>query len=174
MTATDFNRIEARRAAMKIPVSDLTQAAGLSERNYRRFRQGELQARPSTIARLNTALAGFKTSLGKASGDLATPAAFKLCVVTAAFYLNGDAHSALNADPRRKGIAADAGLEATRIRRLAYWISNQMFGFSQTAIAQAAGVTKQAVCIALREIEDLRDTDRNLDQVLNKIEKVFS
>ncbi|MBS9720057.1 hypothetical protein JYU29_05065 [Tianweitania sp. BSSL-BM11] len=174
MTATDFSRIEAKRTAMKIPVSDLTQAAGLSERSYRRFRQGQITPRPSTIARLNNALRQFKASVGKETGDLGPVSTFKMSVVVAAFYLDGNPHGALNIDPRRKGIAADAGLEGSRIRRVAYWIMNQMFGFSQTDTARAADVTKQAVCIALGELEMQRDTDRDLDRVLTRIEEVFS
>lgn len=58
--------------------------------------------------------------------------------------------------------------KASYARQLAMYLTNTLCNVQQVTIARIAGVTPAAVCLALREIEDLRD-HRDYDKLIEKI-----
>lgn len=164
-----MNAIETKRIAMRISIEKLAGAAGLSERGYRFCRDGLRAPGAVTIGKLNTALKRFGTGFGGEAGQLAPHAAYKSCLIVAAFYLKHDARAALGSDPARRATSDVAWMKAADVRRLALWIANGQLGFGVSDLARAAGLTKQAVSAATRGVED----DPDMDALRREIEEVF-
>lgn len=166
----DIYEINRRRAVMKIPISELCRQADLSQRSWFEFMAGKKTPRPATLAKLAAALARCKrTNAG--SGPTGNKAAFRAAIVLAAMLTKADARAALAADPAAKASANPLWLAAAQTRRLAMWIANGQLGLRVTDIAHAAGVTKQAVSSAIRELED--DDDPETQRARRQIEEVF-
>lgn len=162
---------------MKIPATKLCALAGIGRRTYDYMRAGTTVPQASTIGRLQTALNRFRLGFGGEAQDIAPHAAFKACVVLAALEMQADAKAALAADPGRRATANPEWQQAAEVRRVGYFIANQFLGFRISDLARAAGVTKQAVSSAIRELEWDRDREggnnQQLDQLLSKLEEVF-
>jgi len=167
----DMTTIDNRRAVMKIPVTSLCVQAGIGRQTYYDgLERGTM--RPDTLAKLNAALSRFHLAYDGEVRELAIHSAYKAAMVIAAFQLQANARAALAADPSRKATADKDWLAAARVRRLAYWIANGMLGFRVTEVARAAGVTKQAVSNAIKDLED--DDDPEIRRVCRQLEEVFS
>jgi hypothetical protein len=176
--AMTIHQIEARRVAMKIPISRLCAAAGYDCATFYAVRAGRKQPQASTLAKLQLALKRFQTGFGGEASAIAPHAAVKGCIALAAFYLGADIRAVLNAEPGRRATANPEWMQAAQARRLGLWIANQWFGFKQSDLARAAGMTKQAVQAAVSELEWERDGEggdnRDLDRVMRRIEEDFS
>lgn len=170
----DIVKIERRRQQMNIPMSSLCAAATISTRHYQRLLAREATPRPATISRLNMALQRYKIGFGVEATSLAPHAALKSTMVLAAFVLRADARKVLSADPSKRATSNPEWMEAARVRRVAIYIANQFLGFAQADLARAAGLTKQAISNAIKELEDERDRDPTIKAVLDEMEEVFS
>ncbi|RWI96076.1 hypothetical protein [Mesorhizobium sp.] len=159
---------------MKIPIDKLCAAAGITPRGYILAKKRDTPAEASTIAKLTVALNRFRLSFGQEAGALGPHAAFKMCLVHAAGLVGADARKVLASDPARKATMDPDWMKAAEARQLAFWIATQMLGFRGADVGRAAGVTKAAVSAAVREVEDARDADRDLDRILRGIEEVLS
>jgi hypothetical protein len=166
----DIFEINRRRAVMKIPVNDLCRQAGVSDRAWRYMLAGAKAPRPATLAKLAAALDRCQRR-NAGGGPAGNQAAYRAAVVVAAMLTKADARAALAADPAAKASANPLWLAAAQTRRLAFWIANGQLGLRVTDIARAAGVTKQAVSSAIRELED--DDDPDTRHALRQIEEVF-
>jgi transcriptional regulator with XRE-family HTH domain len=174
MTAEAIADIETRRRTMNLPATRLCAAASVGRQTYREAVLGLKRPSPATLARLNHALNRFRIGFAGEAGAIAPHAAFKACILIAAFATDADARAALNARPSKRATSDPAWRAAARTRRIAFWIANQWLGFHQSDVARAAGCTKAAVSAALRELEDERDHDRDLDRLFNRIEEIFA
>ncbi|ESY05350.1 hypothetical protein X752_25985 [Mesorhizobium sp. LNJC398B00] len=159
---------------MKIPLTSLCAHAGVSKRTYDYARSTGREPHPATLAKLNTALNRFRLSFGSEAGSLGPHAAFKMCLIYAAFLTKADAKKVLASDPARKATSDPAWLKAAEVRRIAFWIANQLLGFRSADVGRAAGVTRAAVSDAIKTLEIERDDDKQLDRILREIEEVFS
>lgn len=163
---------------MRISTVRLCSSAGVGRQTYREALLGRKAPRAATLAKLNHALHRFQIGFAGEASKIAPHAAFKACILIAAFSAGEEwdsrARSALGADPARRATADPVWLSAAHTRRVAFAIANQVFGFSISDVARAAGVTKAAVSAAIREIEDLRDSDAALDRLLQRIEEIVS
>lgn len=169
-----FQTIETKRRTMKIPLTSLCAHAGVSKRTYEMARSTGREPLPSTLAKLNMALNRFRLAFGAEASTLAPHAAFKMCLIYAAFMTKADAKKVLASDPARKATMDPEWMKAAETRQLAFWIATQMLGFRGADVGRAAGVTKAAVSAAVREVEDARDSDKQLDRMLREIEEVLS
>lgn len=79
----------------------------------------------------------------------------------------------LASDPRRRATADDAWMEAARIRRITIYIACVHLGLRQADVARAAGMSRAAVCGALKDVEDLRG-DPHVQTVIGAFEEAFS
>ncbi len=169
----EIQTIEARRRAMKIPATSLCSAANVALRTYQDGRDGKKQPRAATLARLNAALTRFRVGFGAEAGQMAPAAAYKACLVLAAFLMGAEPRAVLGSDPGKRATLDPRWREAARVRRVGIYIANQFLGFAQADLARAAGVTKQAVNSAVRELYDERDRDAELAALLNRLEEIF-
>ena len=166
----DIYEINRRRAVMKIPISELCRQAGVGRQTYNDAIAGRYAPRPATLAKLAAALDRCRRA-NAGSGPAGNHAAYRAAIVLAATLTRADARAALGADPAGKASANPAWLAAARVRRLACWIANGQLGLRVTDIARAAGMTKQAVSTAIKELED--DDDPETRHARRKIEEVF-
>jgi len=157
---------------MKIPVTSLCAQAGVGRQTYLDAVAGLCEARPATIAKLNLALQRFKLAYGGDSGPLTVRAAYTGALLLSALMLKGDARDAIFSDPARKATGDPQWMQAARVRRLAFWISNYLMGFRVSEIGRAAGLTKQAVSKGITEVSD--DPDPDMQRVCKELERVFS
>lgn len=165
--------IEAKRKTMRLTRKALCQAAGVSERHYGSWLSGARQPRASTIARLNAALHRFKVGVGAEAGELAPASAYKVTLVLVAFAMNADARAALDAQPGKRATFDPVWKQAAHCRQIAYSICNGSLGFRTSDVARAAGVTKSAVSMAIRDLSMARDNDPALDSVMNRLEDLL-
>lgn len=170
----DIAAIERKRRQMNIPVSSLCATAGIGRRTYDYVLGGRSQPTPATMAKLQRALGRYRIGFGGEAGQLAPHSTFRAVQVLAAFHLKVDARQAISADPARRATMDRDWRQAAKVRRAALYITNQFFGFTQSDLARAAGMTKQAVSAAIKELEDERDEDAALKALLDELEEVFA
>lgn len=168
---TALAEIEARRVELGIPVSDLERAAGTAQRYYSKCLDGNRSPGAGLLARLKLALQRLKTAR-ETDTSLQMAIVYRMAVALAAQALGRDAAEVLGSDPGRRATQDPAWMAAAEVRRLAFYLMNAGAGFSQTETARAAGVKKQTVSLAVRELEDMRenaDFDRMLDRLTAQI-----
>lgn len=182
-----ISQIETRRLTMGITIERLCGAAGLTEKGYRLCAKGLREATPATLGKLNTALNRFRLGFGAEASEIAPHAAYKLCLIVAAFQIRKhladsagllgpwqdalatETRQALTADPSRRANADPEWARAARVRQLGIWIANGQLGFKTSDLARAAGMTKQAISAATRAVED----DDDLAAVRAELEDLF-
>lgn len=165
----DFFDINSRRAVMKIPVRALCVQAAVGWATWYAVQEGKQAPRADTLARLDAALNRFRLATKGDPGPLAVHSTYRTAMVLAATHLKTDARTALKADPAQKATSNAEWMKTAQVRRLAFWICHGLLGFKVTAIAKAAGVSKQAVSIGIQEIED----DDELNRIRDELEDIF-
>lgn len=158
---------------MKIPVTSLCAHASIATSTFYDAMEGRKAPAPATLTRLNAALGRFKLAVAGDIGPLSASGAYRMSMVLAALQMKADARAALTSDPARRANADPIWAKAAQVRRLAFWITNALLGFRQAEIARIAGVTKQAVSNAIKELADLRDEDKALDRICCELEEIF-
>lgn len=158
---------------MGVPVTELCARASVGVRTYYDMRDRTYDTRPDTLKRLEMALNRFKIGHAE-TGPQTEHATFRSLLVLAAFMLRADAKAALAADPARRATVDPEWREASLVRWVALSMMTNQFGFRPIDAARAAGVSKQAVSQAMRNLEDRRDADEAIDKVLRTIEEIFS
>lgn len=161
--------IEARRAELDIPIHELERGADLSGGHYWRLLTGGCAPRPSTLARLEASLQRLASRANAAAGERALEGVFRLSVVVAALATGADAAAAQASDPARRATQDPEWMAAAQVRRLAVYLINAGLGLSQTETAKAAGMSKQAVSQAVREIEERR-SDKAFERLVAGLE----
>lgn len=153
-----LQRIEQRRLALKISRTELERAAGLSANYLSAVAASRYVPRESTLARLNTALSNIAKKRGGGDmPDFPLTVAYRLALIVAAHTLGHDASAAQAADPSRRATQCPDWMKAAEVRRLALYLLTSECGFSQSEVARAAGLTKQAVSEICRDMEAIRD-----------------
>ncbi|WP_292055500.1 hypothetical protein [Martelella sp.] len=151
--------------------SAVARAAGFSG-DY--LRQIECGRRPLTRVTLTRArLAIRRLARGDGEADAAASAAYRMAVAYAARALSLCPAEVLDASPGRRATADPAWMAAARARRLALYIANIYMGVPQARLAEAAGMSKAAVSMALNALEDERDSGET-EALLADIERVFA
>lgn len=159
--------IEARRLTLGISVNDLERAAALAGRRYNFLMRGINQPTAATLARLKLALQ--RLALARDCGtDHRAAMIYRMAVALAAGALGRDAAAVLKSDPGRRATQDPAWMAAAEVRRLAFYLMNAGAGMKQTEVARAAGVKKQTVSLAVRELEDMRE-DAKFDAMLDRL-----
>lgn len=152
-----LQQIERRRMALNVSRTELATAAGIALTYYSGFLiAGKRRPRESTLARLNTALSNIARKRGTDS-DFPMTVAYRLALIVAAHALGHDAAAAQTADPARRATQCPDWMKAAEVRRLALYLLTSECGFSQSEVARAAGLTKQAVSEACKDLENIRD-----------------
>jgi lambda repressor-like predicted transcriptional regulator len=150
-----------------VSLARLATLAGLHPDHLRQIIRGKRKARPITIAQLKIALLRLRARA--TSGTNSDFALYRRLLVTAAKTLNLDPPAVLKADPAAKGRTPFAR-QAAQARWLAFYLMNVSDGVAAFRVAQAAGVSKNAVSLALREVELKRETDPAFDALVSALE----
>lgn len=162
--------IEARRQALGVSIDALERAAGIADGHYHALLGGAKRARHATLARMRITLQRLKLKQETGSEeDYRLAVAYRLCVALAARELGRDAAAVHRSDPGRRATHDAQWMAAAEVRRLAVYLMNCGAGFRQTEVARAAGLTKQAVQLAVKDIEARRDEGSELDRMLVRL-----
>lgn len=137
------------------PLAALARAAGLHPQHVGNLRAGRVEPQPATVARLRFAAQRIKAQVQDGPYDPAW--IYRLLLVAAALALALDPEAVVASRPSAKAVADPRWKDAARARRLAFYMMNTGAGYSQVEVAKAAGVTKAAVSLAVREIEEARE-----------------
>lgn len=172
MDTTAMQAIDEKRRQMKIEIRALCAQAGVGRQTYYDALAGVCEPSRATIGKLQQALGRFKKAMAGDPGPLACYVAYRCALAMAAEVLGLDAHAVLASDPARKATADKDWLAESRARRLAFWIVNGQFGFKATAIGMAAGVSKQAVSVGVREVDD--DDGSDMARARRKYDGMFA
>lgn len=160
--------IDARRRALGLSARLLAAEANMSERQYSNLLAGRCTARASTLSRLRAALDRLsrraRTREGASVVSLYRLALSIVCQADGLDVADVDAH------PATKRATQDAAwLRAALLRRRAVYLASAVAGLSQAQAARAAGMTPAAASLAVRAIEEARDTDPDLDALCTRL-----
>lgn len=168
MTRT-FSDIERARVENGIGVLAFCRAAGINYSVWHRAKRRGWQPRGLTLKRMETALlaANRRPSKGRAAPvrpDLIA-ALYRAYVVTIAKARGLDPAAVLASDPGLRATLCAAWQQAAEIRAMAVYCTCIELDLQGAQVARALGLTRQAVSLMLRRVEDFRD-DPLLDQLI--------
>lgn len=150
-----------------VPLADLARLSGLHVSHIGNIKAGRRMPTAATLAKLRLVAVRLRTR--QIEAPLAVVLTYRASLALACRFLNVDAAMAQNSDPARKQTQNVEWRSAATARRLAQYLMNTCMGFRQVDVARAAGVTKQAINQAMREIEDARE-DQGFDQLVRALE----
>lgn len=164
-----LREIELQRRLAKISIDALERAARIGRGHYRRLLRGLHKAGAGLVGRLRIALSRLKLRQScDSDADFTMAIAYRMAVAIAAGGLERDPAEVHGQDPARRATQDPAWMRAAEVRRLAVYLMNTGAGFRQTDTARAAGLTKQAVSLAVREIEERR-SDAGFDALVERL-----
>lgn len=170
-------RIERERAAFGIRQVDLAEAAGLSERTYRRLIDGASPPRLDVVERLARQLARLaaKAPAPKLDETLAR-VSYRACLGAVAPFYGVDVDAVVaetTAEALRRTVDGRwSASPAALARQAAIYLMNTAIGIQQRRLAELLGLTPAAICLAIRDVEDRRE-DTRLDRVLDAAERLL-
>lgn len=142
-------------------------AAGLSKTHMHDVMSGRRRLTPAVAARLRLAVA--RISREQRDGGAVAAACYRATLALAALASGVAPELAQVSDPALRRTADAEWAAAAVARRLAIYCMNTTLGFRQVDVARCAGVTKQAVNSAVREVEIDRDRPET-EAVLQRLE----
>ena len=151
-------------------LTEIARMAKMSYSHLRDVRRGRRPATPELLAQLGIAVRRLK--LRGIDVKLERRAIYRVVLALTAQSLGLDPVSVQVSDPGAKKAANREWREASLARWMAQYLLNTKLNMPQAQVARASGVTKQAVSLAMREIELKRD-DPEFDARLAKLEDVF-
>ncbi len=154
-----FDQIEDARIRLGWSQRTLALRAGTKPDVYYRAARGKVVPRARTLRRWAMALALPEPS-ARAVPDMTQALILATFRGFAAHFaaLHGlDAATALASDPGLRANASASWRDAARVRELAVYCTVTELNLSGSKVAAAIGLTKQAVSLMLRRVEDLRD-----------------
>lgn len=173
MQERTLHDIEQDALSAGIGIGAVCRAANMSDRNFYYLKTGQQTARSGTLRRLDIGLSRAKMAQKLGAGGASERSVYMLCVYAVAQFMRVSADVVLSHDPAKRATSDVEWMAASKVRRLALYVASVATGMKQAEVARAAGMTRAAVCIALKQIEDDRD-DAVLDAFLTSLEKVFS
>lgn len=166
----EFQTIETGRIRAKLTGAELCRLSGVSWRAYADARDGKACPRKATIARLQRGLAGARSGKGMEAQALGPAAALKSLMVLVARERGADPAAALASDPSLRATFNAEWSGHAMTRRIAIYLANGAMGFRTSDIGRALGLTKQAISLAVREIEDCRDREMEIGALIDRLE----
>lgn len=148
--------VERRREKIGQTIETLCTAAGVPRRSYLRWRQTNSAPSRPVLQRLTAAL--DRLELGGGSGERGDD---RLIAATLGGF-KAQAAAALPAHLNRE----------TLIGHVAIYCANQFAGVRQARLAAHLGLTRAAICQAIRRIEELRD-DAGFDAAIRTITRTI-
>ncbi len=161
---------------------EVLRAAGVAPRYLYNIRSGLRPLTQRTVVRVRLAISQLKRQRDlEAKGrdvELRFPdrsaaiRSYRLAVALVAHRANLQPGFILAADPSRRATADEQWMRATRLRRLAIYITVTYLDIPQADMARALGVSKATVSLLLKELGDERERPE-IEAALAYIEEAF-
>lgn len=154
-------------ALEKYSLAEIARMAEMSPAYLSHLRSGRRNAKPSTLARVRMGIARLRTK--QIGGNHEAIVIYRVTLAMCATTLGLDAALIQVSDPGAKRASNKEWRDASFARWLAQYLMNTGLGMKQTYVARVAGVTKQAVSLAMQEIELKRD-DPEFEAMISRLE----
>jgi len=175
-------------------IDDAIRAAGLSEDQVLRaaqmaprylclIRTGRRPLTSKTTSRIKLAIAELKrqerlhtkekATDGKRPWESRSAAQYRMAIAFVAHAADVKPSFILEADPARRATADPLWLRAARLRRIALYIANQYLHVEQADLARAASMSKANVSYAMKDVEDDRQSDAEIEAIIRAVEGAF-
>lgn len=161
---------------------EVLRAAGVAPRYLYNIRSGMRPLTQRTVVRVRLAIAQLKRQRDlEAKGrdlELRFPErssairSYRLAVALVAHKAAVQPGFILSADPSRRATADELWMRATRLRRLAIYITVTYLDIPQADMARALGVSKATVSLLLKELGDERERPE-IEAALAYVEEAF-
>ncbi len=172
----NFVEIEAIRVEAGLSPYRMCQSAMVPTGTYFRFRAGSRKPRPATIDRWLSVLVGGPNARqlsGQPVTDALVAGVYRGFLAAYAQAVGASPEAVLASDPRLRANGDPAWGEAARLRALAVYSTSIEFDLRGARLAAAIGLTRQAVSLILRRVEDMRD-DPDIDALIERAGRMLS
>jgi len=176
MMNEELKAIEERRRKASVPVCQLERLAALGVNYYRDLLAGRYRGSPAVMRRLERALDEWAGDGDKNEmvGAVVVNRPFLGLVSVLICEARGlDAVGLSGQKPGRRASGDAVWLQAAQVRHEAWALINNAYGVRAAEITRAAGVSRAAVSLALKRVEDRREEEA-YDQMLARLEKAVS
>lgn len=148
-------------------LAEIAHAADLDPSYLSHLRAGRFKPRLAMIARLRLAISRLKQR--QTDGPASAVAFYRMALDASAAALGLDPDEVHASDPHARQAACKGWRDACLARWLAQYLLNAVHNIPQADVARASGVTRQAVSLAMREIENRR-SEPAFDALLARLE----
>ena len=139
-----------------VSLSHLARVAGMSHVQLFRLRSGARKGvNPDTAGRLRLAITRIRAR--QTEGAPVYAALYRSLLVICADHCGVDVAIVHGHDPARRRVMDELWMKCARVHWLARYMMGPGLGVSVSDVARAAGVSKQAVSLSLKEVELMRD-----------------
>lgn len=149
-------------------MAELARLAGLHPHHLYDIAAGRKALVPATRAKLRMARARIHNR--QLDGTLELITAYRATLALSALAFGLDPAEVISQKPWTSANVSERWRKAALARRVAQYLMNTALGFAQAEVGRAAGMTRQAVSIAMREVEDLRD-EAEFSDTLERLEQ---
>lgn len=168
-----FSEIDRQRRCLGISAHRLSKTAGVQPSTYFRAARGRVTPSSRTLARWAEALAQAPVVPDrKFTPERYARMIWRGYVVVLAPRLGAAATDVLASKPRRRATSDPVWNKCALIRSAAIYCTVTALGVRGATLARGMGLSKQAVSLALRRIEAMRD-NAEFDALLAEIEPLF-
>ncbi|WDZ77928.1 hypothetical protein PWG15_05335 [Ensifer adhaerens] len=162
---------------------EVLRAAGAGARYLYNIRYGYRPLTPKFVNRIKQAIAEVKrqrrmearekATNGKRPWESRSAAQYRMAIAFVAHAADVKPAFILEADPARRATADPLWLRAARLRRIALYIANQYLHVEQADLARAASMSKANVSYAMKDVEDDRQSDAEIEAIIRAVEGAF-
>jgi len=151
-------------------VEALAVRAGVAPSAYRRAIKGRTGIRPTTLRRLEAALAALRSERRavREPDTILIRAVYGGFVASIAVHMGVRPDDVHAQDPRLGATADPEWRRLAQVRQAAIYLTNTVVDVRQARLAHVLGLTPAAVCLGLRSVEDRRD-DPDFDALLERL-----
>ncbi|GCA49280.1 hypothetical protein KGO5_01723 [Sinorhizobium sp. KGO-5] len=175
--------IDAAIKAAGLSEDEVLRAAQMAPRYLYLIRTGRKPLTSKTTARIKLAVSELKRQRrmvekekatdGKRPWESRSAAQYRIAVSFVALAAGVKPSFILDAEPSRRATADPQWLRAARLRRIALYIANQYLHVDQADLARAASMSKANVSITMKQVEDDRQNDPEIEAIITAVEGAF-
>lgn len=152
-------------------LAQIARLAGIHPNQMSNLMSGRRKVSRRTLGRIEFAISRLRQK--QTGGTVLVTGLYRFMLALCAGSLGLDAAIVLPSRPAAKQAANKIWRDASFARWLAWYLMNTGCNVTQAEIARTVGVTKQAVSLAMREIEDKRE-DTEFDGLVVYLEFILS
>jgi hypothetical protein len=165
--------IENLRMAKGVSVNALCKKLGRAPGPYFRARSGRVKPRQPLLRLWRDAIEGKPLPKAKAVDKALIASTYRGFLAAISTEMQLDPKAVAASDPSLSRVSDPFWMAAARARAMAVYCTNIELGVPGTKVAEAAGMTKQAVSECLKRVEDLRD-DPATDALVERVSQLLT